>query len=86
MLQLQQASFLFMFILYFYIVIFIRETLVKSSPDKDDMLEEDFFSSVIGRIPFLRNVLLGSVWGQLIFSLILKQEIIITTWGKSLVS
>lgn len=86
MLQLQQASFLFMFILYFYIVIFIRETLVKSSPDKDDMLEEDFFSSVIGRIPFLRNVLLGSVWGQLIFFLILKQEIIITTWGKSLVS
>lgn len=86
MLQLQQASFLFMFILYFYIVIFIRETLVKSSPDEDDMLEEDFFSSVIGRIPFLRNVLLGSVWGQLIFSLILKQEIIITTWGKSLVS
>lgn len=75
-----------MFILYFHIVIFIRETLAKSSPDEDDMLEEDFFSSAIGGIPFLRSVLLGSVWGQLIFSLILKQEIIITTWGKSLVS
>lgn len=74
-----------MFILYFYIVKFIRETLVKLGPDEDDMLEEDFFSSVFGGTPFLRNVL-GSVWGQLIFSLILKQEIIIITWGKSLVS
>lgn len=75
-----------MFILYFYIVKFIRETLVKLGPDEDDMLEEDFFSSAFGGTPVLRNVLLGSVWGQLIFSLISKQEIIITTWGKSLVS
>lgn len=38
-----------MFILYFYIVKFIRETLVKLGPDEDDMLEEDFFSSAFGR-------------------------------------
>lgn len=56
-----------MCILYFYTDIFISETLVKAGPDEDDMLEEDFFSSAFGGTPFLRNALLGSVWGQLIF-------------------